>query len=121
MLVRAVRGAITVEENSSESVISSTRALLEKIVEENRLEEDNIISVIFTATADLNSAFPAAAARELGWKHVPLMCAVEINVDGSLEKCVRIMMHVYTDKSPQQIKHVYLKGAKVLRPDIAGK
>ncbi len=120
MPVRAVRGATTVKENTREDIIASTTELLNEIVGRNELLIDDIISVIFSSTADLDSAFPAAAAREMGWKYVPLMCTNEINVSGSLKKCIRVLMHINTDKKPENIKHVYLHGAKVLRPDLAG-
>lgn len=119
MLVRAIRGATTSEHNNSEEILSATKELLNEIVKANQLDEDNIVSVLFTTTQDLDAVFPAAAARQLGWKHVPVTCASEINVAGSLAKCIRIMMHVYTDKTPREISHIYLKGAKVLRPDLA--
>ena len=118
MLVRAIRGATTVDENTKVNILNSTRELLETIVEKNQLISDNVISAIFTTTVDLNTAFPAVAAREMGWEYVPLMCASEIDVEGSLKKCVRILIHVYTEKEPKDIKHIYLNGAKVLRPDL---
>jgi chorismate mutase len=117
-LVRAIRGAITVEKNTAEDIIESTKILLEKIIEKNNMPIDNIISIIFSVTRDLDSAFPAVAARKLGWTDVALMCTNEIHVPGSLEKCIRVLMHVNTEKSNQDIKHVYLKGAKILRPDL---
>lgn len=120
MFVRAIRGATTAEENSPEKITVATKELLVEIIEKNHLDVDEVISVILTSTVDLNSAFPATAARELGWKFVPLMCASEINVPGSLEKCVRVLIHAYTDKKPEDINHIYLNGAKVLRPDLIG-
>jgi chorismate mutase len=119
MLVRAIRGATTVDENTKASILNSTRELLEIIMEKNQLISDNVISILFTTTVDLNTVFPAAAAREMGWEHVPLMCASEIDVEGSLKKCIRILMHVYIDKEPKNIKHIYLNGAKILRPDLS--
>lgn len=118
-MVRAIRGAITVEANTPEDIISSTKELLIEIMERNDLKLDEIISIIFTTTSDLNAGFPAAAARELGWKYVPLLCAREIDVPGSLKKCVRVLMHVNTQKSQEEINHVYLKGAKCLRTDLS--
>jgi chorismate mutase len=117
-LVRAIRGAITVEENSKESIMSNTKELLLRLVQENQVFEDDIISIIFSTTEDLNAAFPAAAARKLGWTSIALMCTNEIKVPGSLEKCIRVLMHINTDKANKDIKHVYLKNAKNLRPDL---
>lgn len=119
MLVRAIRGATTVDENTKVSILNATKELLEIIMEKNQLISDNLISVLFTTTVDLNTAFPAAAARKMGWEHVPLMCANEIDVEGSLKRCIRVLIHVYTDKEPKDIKHIYLNGAKILRPDLS--
>lgn len=118
LAVRAIRGAITVEKNEKQDILKETKLLLEKIVQENNIDEKDIISIIFSVTNDLDAAFPAAAAREIGWTNVALMCTNEINVPGSIVKCIRVLMHINTDKNNSDIKHVYLKGAKVLRPDI---
>lgn len=118
MAVRAVRGATTVIANTSEDIIKETTLLLKNIIEANDLNEDDIISIIFTATHDLNADFPAKAAREIGLTRVALMCMKEIEVPGSLEKCIRILVHVNTDKRNDEIKHVYLNNARVLRPDL---
>lgn len=117
-MVRAIRGAITVERNSTEEIVKETKALLEEIEKENALNQEDIISIIFSSTRDLDAAFPAVAARQLGWTDISLMCTNEIDVPESLKMCVRVMMHINTDKSNKEIKHVYLKGAKVLRPDL---
>ena len=119
MGVRAVRGATTVDENSAADIIEGTKELLQKIVETNGIDSEDLISVIFTVTGDLNAAFPAAAARQLGWTDVALMCSNEIGVPGSLEKCIRVLVHINTEKSNRDIVNVYLRGAKVLRPDKA--
>ncbi|MCR4435575.1 MAG: chorismate mutase [Clostridiales bacterium] len=121
MGVRAIRGAVTVENNSASDIIGETKALLTKMAEKNRLVEEDIISIIFTMTEDLNAAFPAIAARQLGWNSAALMCMREIDVPGSLNKCIRVMMHINTDKTSKEINHVYLKDARVLRPDLADK
>lgn len=118
LAVRAIRGAITVKKNDKQDILKETKLLLEKIVQENKIDEKDIISIIFSVTNDLDAAFPAAAAREIGWTNVALMCTNEINVPGSIVKCIRVLMHINTDKSNSDIKHIYLKGAKVLRPDI---
>jgi chorismate mutase len=117
-LVRAIRGATTVENNNMNEIIDETKLLLVKIVEENELVEDDIISIIFSVTKELDAAFPAVGARQLGWTNTALMCTNEINVPGSLEKCIRVLFHINTTKSNNEIKHVYLKGAKALRPDL---
>lgn len=117
-MVRAVRGATTVANNNANEILSETQRLLCEMAQRNELKEDDIISIIFTLTKDLDAVFPAIAARNIGWTSTALMCMNEIDVPGSLEKCIRIMMHVNTDKDKKDIKHVYLNGAKVLRPDL---
>jgi chorismate mutase len=124
MAVRGVRGAITVEADTKEEVLASTRLLLQEIISRNNLQPEDIASMIFTTTADISSVFPAQAVRSLegeGWSFVPVMCAREIPVPGSLPLCVRVMMHVNTDKSPQEIHHVFLRDAVKLRPDLASR
>jgi chorismate mutase len=118
MSVRAIRGAITVEENDSCQIISSTVELLNEIVKRNQLEAEDIISAFFTTTVDLDAAFPAVGARQIGWTSVALMCGNEMHVSGSLEKCIRVLIHINTNKKNSELKHVYIKGAKVLRPDF---
>ena len=119
MFVRAIRGAITVLENTKDSILEGTRELLVEIIKRNDLNETDVISVLFTVTSDLNATFPAIAAREIGLNEVSLMCTSEINVPGSLKSCIRVMIHVNTEKSNSEIKHVYLKGATILRPDLS--
>ncbi len=117
--VRGIRGAITVEQNSKEEILSATKELLTAIITENNVSPEDIASAFFTVTADLNAEFPAAATRELmGWTYVPMLCATEIDVPGRLEKCIRIMVHVNTEKSQTELKHIYLRGATVLRRDL---
>lgn len=118
-VLRGIRGAITVERNLSEEIVAATRELIEAITKENGLDPEDIASVIFTVTADLDAEFPATAVREMGWKYVPLMCANEINVPGSLSKCIRVLIHVNTEKSQRELKHIYLRGAAGLRKDLA--
>ena len=115
MKVRGIRGATTVSQNSKEEIISATKELLAAIVKDNKFAIDDIASIIFTTTPDLNAEFPAAAAREIGWQDTPLLCSREIDVPEGLSKCIRILLHVNTDKTPQQIKHIYLKDAANLR------
>ena len=119
MPVRAVRGAITVENNTPEEILEETANMLKAIVEKNQIEKDDIISAFFSVTKDLDAAFPAAAARKIGWTDIALMCTNEIDVPGSLQKCIRVMVHFNTNKANSELVHVYMKGAKVLRPDIS--
>jgi len=115
---RGIRGATTVNANTAEAIVSATRELLLALVEANQIDPDQIASIIFTTTRDLNATFPAVAARELGWVHVPLLCAHEMDVPGAPRGVVRVLMHVNTEKSPREIRHVYLRGARVLRPEF---
>ena len=117
MLCRGVRGATTVEQTDRESVLVATRELLATMIRLNGIDRTDVASAIFTTTTDITSVFPATAARQLGWLDVPLMCGHEMTVEGSLQKCIRIMLHWNTDKAQDQIQHIYLHGAKVLRPD----
>jgi chorismate mutase len=113
----ALRGATTVEANSEDAILAATEELIRALVERNTLEIDQIVSCIFTVTDDLNAAFPAVAARRLGFDQVPLLCTREINVPGSLERVIRVMTHYYApaDHVP---KHVYLGAARSLRADL---
>ena len=120
MTCRAVRGATCVEDNIKEEIISETKAVLQKAVAENDIAIEDIVSVTFTVTQDLDVEFPAVAGRELGWQDVPMICATEIPVKGSLEKVIRFMMTFNSDKSNKDLKHVYINGAEKLRPDLTG-
>lgn len=117
-MVRAVRGATTVEINNTDEIIRETEELLKKIIEENSIETDDIISVFFSVTKDLDAVFPAVAARRLGWTNIALMCTNEIDVPGSLEKCIRVLIHFNTNKKNEEMKYIYMKRAKSLRPDL---
>jgi chorismate mutase len=119
MAVRGIRGAITVEHNTSEEILQATKELLIEIVNKNDLKIEDICSVFLTLTDDLNAEFPALAARQLGWEHVPLLCAKELSVSHGLPKCIRVMLHVNTDLTQKEIKHVYLRKAASLRPDLS--
>ena len=119
MSVRAIRGATQVEENSASAIAAGTKELLAEVLRSNNLEVGQVISVLLTATPDLNAAFPAAAAREVGFDSTPLLCAVEIDVPGALQRVVRAMVTVETSQSMAEISHIYLGGAKALRRDIA--
>ena len=118
MAVRAIRGATTAEENTRESIIGATLELIKAIEDANDLKRADSISIIFTVTKDLTAVFPAAAAREFGLTFVPLLDMQAPDIDGALEKCIRIMIHINTDKTKEEINHVYLRGAKALRPDL---
>ena len=117
--VRAIRGAIQARANDAQAIDHATKELLAEILHANGLTADDFISVIFTVRPDLNAAFPASSARELGFTDVPLICSVEIGVPGSLERTIRIMAHVESNLKRSEINHIYLGGAKVLRRDIA--
>ena len=117
-LVRGIRGAITVPANDAGEIIKATQLLLKKMMEANCLEIDNLAAVLFSSTVDLNRAFPARAARMLGWKHVPLMCQVEIDVPGALPRCIRVLMLVNTELKPEEVRHIYLGEARLLREDL---
>ena len=118
MLTRGVRGATTVEANTPEAILEATRELLAAMLKVNDLDVEYVASAIFTATPDLNAEFPALAAREIGWENVALLCGHEMNKPGSLPMCLRILLHVNTERPAGEIRHVYLRGARVLRPDI---
>lgn len=117
MAVRGIRGATTALDNTREAILEATRELLQAIVTANQLQPEDIASVLFTTTSDLDAEYPARAARQLGWHDVPLLGAAEINVPGGLQRCIRVLLHVNTDKPASQIKHVYLREAQRLRPD----
>jgi len=117
--VRAIRGAIQLEVDEREHVLSSTRELVSSVLESNWLSKDDVISIMFTATPDVHSEFPAVAARDLGLGDVPLMCAQELAVVGAMPLVIRLMAHVNTTMSREQITHVYLRGAITLRRDLA--
>lgn len=117
MPCRGIRGATTAEENSRESILEATRQLLALMIRANGVEPDDVASAVFTTTTDLNAEFPALAARQLGWFDVALMCYHELDVPGSLRRCVRILLHWNTEKAAREVVHVYIKGAAGLRPD----
>lgn len=118
MMTRGVRGATTVESNSPEAILDATKELLAAMIKANEIDVDTVGSAFFTLTQDLNAEFPAVAARQIGWTDVPLLCGHEMNKPGALPMCLRVLLHVNTDKAAKDIKHVYLRGARVLRPDI---
>lgn len=119
MYCRGVRGATTVENNSRDEILTATRQLLALMIRLNGIEPEMVGSAMFSLTADLNAEFPALAARQLGWLEVPLLCTYEVDVPGSLRKCVRILVNWNTDKSQSEVQHVYIKDAVKLRPDLS--
>ena len=119
MTVRGIRGAISVEADDPDQIRDATRELIEEILERNNIADfDDVISAVFTTTPDLVSCFPAEAARHIGMTTVPLLCASEIPVAGAMPLCIRILLHVNSDRKPAEIEHVYLRDAAKLRPDM---
>ena len=118
MLVRGIRGAITVKENMKKEILTSTKELLLTMKKSNNFNIKDIVSIFFSTTSDLDSAFPAAAARELGWSGVPLFGMQEANVQSGLKKCIRILIQINCEKKQNEIKHCYLREAKNLRKDL---
>lgn len=119
MAVRGIRGATSVQHDTPDQIRAAARELMEEILRRNQiLDFDDVISAVFTTTADLTAAFPAEAARAMGMNFVPLLCAQEIPVPGSMPRCLRILLHVNSDRSPRDIEHVYLHDAQRLRPDL---
>ncbi len=119
MSVRGIRGATTVNANTKENIIEETMILINRMISINHVDHDDIASIFFSVTRDLASTFTAAAARELSLNFTPLLCLNEINIPGSIEKCIRILMHINTDLKQKEIKHVYLNEAVSLRPEFA--
>ena len=121
-MIRGIRGATTVNVNTSEEMISKTKILVEDMVESNNVQPEDVAQVLISVTSDLNAGFPAKALRLLdGWTYVPVMCMKEIEVPNSLEKCIRIMMTVNTEIAQQDVHHVYHNEAVKLRPDLTNK
>ena len=118
MLCRGVRGATTADENSKDAILTATRQLLALMIRINGIEPDHVASAVFSLTRDLDAEFPALAARQLGWLDVPLLCTYEVDVPGSLRRCVRVLIHWNTDKPQNEIRHIYVKDAERLRPDL---
>ncbi|HZA13189.1 MAG TPA: chorismate mutase [Myxococcaceae bacterium] len=119
MPCRALRGAITVDEDSETELLAATRELLAALLADNQLAPEAVISAIFTCTPDLRSTFPARGAREMGLESAALLCAREIDVPGALPRCIRTLIHVETDRRQGEMRHVYLRAAAALRPEFA--
>ncbi|HVB92630.1 MAG TPA: chorismate mutase [Acidimicrobiales bacterium] len=118
LMVRGLRGATTVDADTADQVTERSQELMREIMTRNELAEEDIVSILFTATPDVTSIFPATAIREIGFGAVPLLCAAEIAVPGAMPRCIRVLLHVHSSKSKDEIHHVYLHGAQVLRDDL---
>jgi len=116
--VRALRGATTVDADTTDQVTERVQALVTRMLERNDVDKEDVISILFTATDDIHSVFPATAARGIGLGDVPLICARELDITGATARCIRVMMHITTDKGRAELHHVYLEGAKGLRDDL---
>jgi chorismate mutase len=119
IVCRGIRGATTAASNTAEDILEATTEMMQILIRLNELEPEHVVSAVFTTSPDLNATFPAVAARALGWNDVPLMCAHEMDVPASLQKAVRVLLQINTTKTPSEIRHVYLKGARQLRPEWA--
>ena len=119
MICRGIRGATTADQDTRDAIISATRELLQVMIDANGVVEDQVASVIFTTTPDLTAAYPASAARALGWTQTALLGCQEVDVPGGLARCIRILIHWNTTRSLPEIEHVFLRGATILRPDLA--
>jgi chorismate mutase len=118
-MIRGVRGATTVNQNDEAEIVAVTEKLLRKAISANNIIPDEVASIFISATDDVDAVFPAKALRNIdGWTHVPVMCMKELEVPGSLRKCIRVMIHVNTETPQEDIKHIYLEGAAGLRPDL---
>ena len=120
-MVRGIRGATTVDRDDAEAILSATEELVREIVAENDLRPEDVASALFTVTPDLRAEFPAAAARRMGWTAVPLLNFTEIDVPGRLPRCIRVLLHVNTDRKQNEMMHVYLREAVSLRPDLVSR
>lgn len=118
-MIRGVRGAITVKQNTEEEIVAAAEKLFREAISANNISPNNVASIFISATEDVNSAFPAKALRNIqGWRYVPVMCMKELSVTDSLQMCIRIMIHINTELDQEDIKHIYLEGGKQLRPDL---
>ena len=116
--MRGLRGATTVDRDTADHVSERTRVLVQAMLDRNDVSKDDLISILFTATGDIHSIFPATGAREIGLGDVPLICARELDIEGGTPRCIRVLMHLTTDKGRDELHHVYLEGARGLRDDL---
>ena len=116
--VRGLRGATTVDDDTAEQIADRTKALVQEMLDSNGVSKDDLISILFTATDDIHAMFPATAARHIGLGDVPLICARELDIAGGTPRCIRVLMHLMTDKRRDELHHVYLEGARGLRDDL---
>ncbi|MEW9674717.1 chorismate mutase [Lentibacillus sp. L22] len=120
-MIRGVRGATTIEENNEQEIVTNTKELVEEMVDSNGIKPEDISHVFISVTSDVTAAFPAKSLRQIpGWVYVPVMCMQEIEVPGSLTRCIRVMMVTNTTMDQREVQHVFLHGAKQLRPDLIG-
>jgi chorismate mutase len=118
MWCRGIRGATTVADNTKEGILAASRELLQKMIDSNGVEKETVACIFFTATQDIDAEFPAVAARQLGWTEIPLLCGREMEVLGSLARCLRILILFNTEKKAEEIEHVYIRGTEVLRQEL---
>lgn len=119
MVCRGIRGATTISANEREEILTATRQLLALMIRTNGIDAKDVASALFTTTPDIDAEFPALAARQLGWIDVPLLCGHEISVPGSLPMCIRVLVHWNTEKTQEDVEHIYVRDAKKLRPDLS--
>ncbi|MFT0800468.1 chorismate mutase [Bacillus swezeyi] len=120
MMMRGIRGATTVEQDTDIDITAKTKQLIEKMISENEIEPEQVVQMLISATSDIHAAFPAKVVRTFdGWQHVPVMCMQEMDVEHGLKQCIRVMMTVQTEKRQDEVRHVYLENAVILRPDLS--
>ncbi|MED2943616.1 chorismate mutase [Bacillus swezeyi] len=120
MMMRGIRGATTVEQDTDNDITAKTKQLIEKMISENEIEPEQVVQILISATSDIHAAFPAKVVRTIdGWQHVPVMCMQEMDVEHGLKQCIRVMLTVQTEKRQDEVRHVYLENAVILRPDLS--
>ncbi|KAA6451673.1 chorismate mutase [Bacillus swezeyi] len=120
MMMRGIRGATTVKQDTDNNITAKTKQLIEKMISENEIEPEQVVQMLISATSDIHAAFPAKVVRTFdGWQHVPVMCMQEMDVEHGLKQCIRVMMTVQTEKRQDEVRHVYLENAVILRPDLS--
>ncbi|KAA6482482.1 chorismate mutase [Bacillus swezeyi] len=120
MMMRGIRGATTVKQDTDNDITAKTKQLIEKMISENEIEPEQVVQMLISATSDIHAAFPAKVVRTFdGWQHVPVMCMQEMDVEHGLKQCIRVMMTVQTEKRQDEVRHVYLENAVILRPDLS--